>query len=580
MLWRVATGNPIGPLRAYADTVPVFSPDGRMLLTTWEDRLWLWDVATAKPTETSLPGGLVRFSADGRFVLSVGRANIQTWDIAQRKPVLPPIELEGDFQFPSEFSPDGRLLLSWGRDGLQFWDVATGRLIGPVFGPPVPVNRAPGQKPAVVFSPDGHSLINHSDAAWQLWDLRKWDDDPPRVAAWVERITGLAITPEGEIKELSGEDLRERTKRLAKLGGSPEPAPRAIGPDPLERVPAERARELIPRAQPDGKDLIEALDQVIRAQPTNAEAINERGFVRLFFGLRRQADDDFIAAFALGHRGPELLDRLITDDSLFTRALARAANDTEAAQRLWIHRAGRQAREQRWNKASADYRAAIVATPRNPWLRWYQFLSLLAAEDHTGAHLARKEMLGPYSEIGNDMDKEMEHFQWIDSEPPTELAWIAALAPGRVEAFAIPVRLAKLAVELGKEGVLAPRIRGPLASREEIGSGNDREANALIALGAVLYRARSYQEAIGALEQVARLSNGDSESPAWAFLAMAHHHLGHRDEALRWLGRLRARRPNTHPTAFWDELEIRLLRSEAEAVILYDPVFPADPFAH
>ncbi len=30
---------------------------------------------------------------------------------------------------------------------------------------------------------------------------------------------------------------------------------------------------------------------------------------------------------------------------------------------------------------------------------------------------------------------------------------------------------------------------------------------------------------------------------------------------------------------FWDELEIRLLRAEAEAVILYDPTFPDDPFA-
>jgi hypothetical protein len=36
----------------------------------------------------------------------------------------------------------------------------------------------------------------------------------------------------------------------------------------------------------------------------------------------------------------------------------------------------------------------------------------------------------------------------------------------------------------------------------------------------------------------------------------------------------------TEPDKFWDELEIRILRSEAEALILYDPVFPADPFAH
>ncbi len=59
---------------------------------------------------------------------------------------------------------------------------------------------------------------------------------------------------------------------------------------------------------------------------------------------------------------------------------------------------------------------------------------------------------------------------------------------------------------------------------------------------------------------------------------MAHHRLGHRDEARRWLDRLRGYQPSTDPNDFWSELEIRLLRSEAEAVILYDPVFPEDPF--
>jgi hypothetical protein len=63
------------------------------------------------------------------------------------------------------------------------------------------------------------------------------------------------------------------------------------------------------------------------------------------------------------------------------------------------------------------------------------------------------------------------------------------------------------------------------------------------------------------------------------FLAMAHHQLGHDTEARRWLDRLRAHRPNENPDAFWNELEIRPLRREAEAVLRLDPVFPADPFA-
>ena len=60
---------------------------------------------------------------------------------------------------------------------------------------------------------------------------------------------------------------------------------------------------------------------------------------------------------------------------------------------------------------------------------------------------------------------------------------------------------------------------------------------------------------------------------------MAHHRLGHHAQALHSLGRFRADRASDDSDAFWEELEIRLLRDEAEALILYDPDFPTDPFA-
>ena len=63
------------------------------------------------------------------------------------------------------------------------------------------------------------------------------------------------------------------------------------------------------------------------------------------------------------------------------------------------------------------------------------------------------------------------------------------------------------------------------------------------------------------------------------FLALAHHQLGHHAEAHAWLDRLRTYRPNESDGDYWNELEIRLLRREAEAVILYDPNFPVDPLA-
>jgi tetratricopeptide (TPR) repeat protein len=106
------------------------------------------------------------------------------------------------------------------------------------------------------------------------------------------------------------------------------------------------------------------------------------------------------------------------------------------------------------------------------------------------------------------------------------------------------------------------------------------KASALNTLGAALYRAGRSEDAIRRLEEGGRLRKGADEPLDWPFLAMAHHRLGHREEARRWLDRLHNRQASTDPNKFWEEMEFRLLRSEAEALILYDPVFPADPFAH
>jgi len=97
-------------------------------------------------------------------------------------------------------------------------------------------------------------------------------------------------------------------------------------------------------------------------------------------------------------------------------------------------------------------------------------------------------------------------------------------------------------------------------------------------LGAALYRAGRLEEAIRRLEEGIQLRNGTSIPQDWVFLATAHHRLGHRAQARQYLDRLCSRQPSTDPVEFWNELEIRLLRSEAEATILYDPIFPPDPF--
>jgi len=94
-----------------------------------------------------------------------------------------------------------------------------------------------------------------------------------------------------------------------------------------------------------------------------------------------------------------------------------------------------------------------------------------------------------------------------------------------------------------------------------------------------VYRAGRFEDAIRRLEGAVQFLGGDALPVDWAYQAMVHHRLEHRDEACRWLSRMRNHQPSASLDQFWDELEIRLFRGEAEALILDGSIFPPDPFA-
>ncbi len=60
---------------------------------------------------------------------------------------------------------------------------------------------------------------------------------------------------------------------------------------------------------------------------------------------------------------------------------------------------------------------------------------------------------------------------------------------------------------------------------------------------------------------------------------MAHARLGHRAEALRWLGRRPDYQVREGPDRFWEDQRLLIHVREAEAVVRHDMDFPADPFA-
>ena len=199
-----------------------------------------------------------------------------------------------------------------------------------------------------------------------------------------------------------------------------------------------------------------------------------------------------------------------------------------------------------WERAAACYSEIIRFSPEDIFARHHQVLVLLAAGDRGAAQRAGFDLLDRFHKTTTP---------WVANH----VAWCLVLDPGDVANHEASVRLAEIAAE---------------------GYRMDLKHFALKTLGAALYRAGRFEDAIRWLEERVRLSAGPEDAQDWAFLAMAHHRLGHRDEARRWLDCLRNRQPSTDPNQLWDELEIRLLRSEAEALVLYDPVFPADPFAH
>ena len=72
--------------------------------------------------------------------------------------------------------------------------------------------------------------------------------------------------------------------------------------------------------------------------------------------------------------------------------------------------------------------------------------------------------------------------------------------------------------------------------------GRER-SDVLNTLGASLYRAGRFGEAIRRLNESIQALDGGDVPKGFAFLAMAHHRLGHGDEAKRWLDKLVAYQP-------------------------------------
>ncbi|HEU5475284.1 MAG TPA: WD40 repeat domain-containing protein [Actinophytocola sp.] len=219
---RVTTA-PIGNI---PDATAAFSADARLLATTTDNSIRLWEfadprhlipVATLTPAQTADDVNVPAFSPDGHLLIVVGvrKRLARLWDITDPgKPVL-----LADFPLTSHtnslnsvrFSPDSRYLVTAGFDhSVRFWKLDDPRH-------PTEFAAVGGHTNAVTmvaFSPDQHTMATASfDNTVRLWDVT--DPLRPTEIATLTGHTGFVeaveFSPDGHLLATGSDD---RTARL------------------------------------------------------------------------------------------------------------------------------------------------------------------------------------------------------------------------------------------------------------------------------------------------------------------------------------------------------------------------------
>lgn len=172
----------------------IFSPDGRTALSTDENSMILWDLATGTPihTVTGLISAIA-FSPDGNTAIyGTWDGTITLWDVATGASIQMFSEQVGAVT-ALEFTPDGRSVVSGTWGGLILWDVATGEQLHTFTGYNSIVEGV-----AISLSPDSRTVLSGDwDRRAILWDLETGE----RLHTFVGHrsfVESVAVSPDGK----------------------------------------------------------------------------------------------------------------------------------------------------------------------------------------------------------------------------------------------------------------------------------------------------------------------------------------------------------------------------------------------
>jgi WD40 repeat protein len=232
LLWEVADATM--PFLLSIDSP--FSPDGRyVLLEERSGALRLRDVQTGTAV-----GALMRgfpnplFSPNGRILLTTTREESLLREVATGR-------LLGEFtrhgyidETHREFSADSRFIVAYMTEGVRLWDAAVAK----------PVGVAQSSARALAFSRRGQVLRwEDGQKAWLQQLPRELDGEIKRLVLWVEVNTCQELNATGAIVDLDEAAWQQRYERLQTLGSSPR---QRFALQPPESKPVPDYRKLEP----------------------------------------------------------------------------------------------------------------------------------------------------------------------------------------------------------------------------------------------------------------------------------------------------------------------------------------------
>jgi WD40 repeat protein/serine/threonine protein kinase/tetratricopeptide (TPR) repeat protein len=548
-LWDATTGRPLKPALTHQGQVmsATFGPDGQtVFIGSWDQPAQLWDATTGRPLGPTLthPGPVfaVAYGPDGRTLLTGNHdRTARLWDATTRRPIGP-ILTHQDSVLSVAFGPDGRTLLTGGADGTaRLWDATTGRPLGPTL-------THQGRVWAVAFSPDGQTVLTGGDGrAAQLWDATTGRPLGPTLTHQ-ERVWAVAFSPDGQTV-LTGSN--DHTARLWDVATDL--------PDDLERV--ANWVEVRTGLELDDQGQVRALD---------AAAWRER---------REQ----------LGRQGGP------PETGQWWRRVVGPESPASVAT-LWASRGEQHADQQLWAAAQADFSRALELEPDNPQYRIDRGMLFLRRHDERNAAA--------------------DFLRASDSRPDdpflarrsAALSWAARdLAGYRRACTRLREIYRRASNSENAHQLVMARIQGPgeisdwgavIAMGQASLVGAETNAWTHHGLAGAYLRAGGYRDVLRELDESDRF--GPENNPLNDLMrTIALARLGRLGEARAVLARTSGRSPGpsrdspfgeaptqwrdglsgARLTQWWDWHRLQEYRGEAEALTLYDPIFPVDPFA-